>query len=78
MSKHVKGNYLAISDDEGFNKIIDLKHKIQCIAGFDQNDMTVDEEDIETCENLIKEVVTTLHSWYENKLSNLKLIEENI
>lgn len=71
MSRYVKGKYKAVSNEKSFNNLIDLKNSIQMIAGFEQNTMIVDEEDIEYCENQINKLKNTLDCWFENKLENL-------
>jgi len=76
--KYVRGYYQATASEEGFNKIISLKDKIQCIAGLDQNDMQITGEDIEYCENLVNEVTRTLNSWFENKRDSLVYLGLNL
>lgn len=77
-SKYVCGYYQATASEDGFNKIIALKDKIQCVAGLDQNDMQITEEDIEYCEKLINEVTLTLNSWFEHKRDSLVYLGKNL
>lgn len=71
MSRYVKGKYKSVANEDNFNNLINLKHTIQMIAGFEQNTMIVDAEDLEYCENQINKLKNTLGCWFENKLENL-------
>ena len=74
MSRYVKGNYKSIASEESFYDLISLKDKIQMIAGLEQNDMIVTEEDLEYCTKLVELVNTKLFYWLENKLTKLEYL----
>ncbi len=77
MSRYSKGNYRSVANEDNFNKIIGLKSSIQMIAGLDQNDMVITQNDLQYCEDQINSVISTLNSWFENKLDSLTLLQEN-
>lgn len=78
MSKYVEGFYKSKASEQEFNELILLKHRIQMVAGMDQNDMIITEEDIEYCSRLVKEVILKLNSWFENKVDSLVYIGKEL
>ena len=77
MSRFVKGSYMSTANRYGFENIMGLKDIIQNIAGLDQNDMTIDEEDLQSCEYWINNVKLTLDTWFENKLESLTYLGDD-
>ena len=77
MSKYVKGKYKAVANEDSFHSLINLKHKIQWVAGLEQNNMIVTHSDLEAVDNSISEICLELKRWFEIKLESLELLEEN-
>jgi len=73
-SKYVKGSYGSTASEEDFYKTLSLKCNLQIIAGFEQNDMVVTEEDISECEKHIDIIKSELSSWFERKVESLEYL----
>jgi hypothetical protein len=59
MSKYVKGKYKAVANEDSFHSLINLKHKIQWVAGLEQNNMIVTHSDLKAVDNSISEKYKT-------------------
>lgn len=74
MGRYVKGTYKSVANENNFYDLISLKDKIEMIAGLEQNDMIVTEEDLEYCTKLVELVNSKLSYWLENKLTSLEYL----
>lgn len=73
MSKCIKGKYRTKAGAKRFNALKELQNNMAHLIAFEQNDMIVNEQDIETVENITDSIVLALRTWFEDKLADTKL-----
>lgn len=73
MSKHIKGKYRTKACVKRFNALKELQNNMASLIAFEQNDMLVNEQDIETAERIKDGIVLALNTWFEDKLADTKL-----
>lgn len=74
----LKGIYKSTGNEHNFKEIVSWKHDLQCIAGLEQNDMLLTDEDLIHCNNAIDKLNAKLKSWFKSKNASLVYIGNQV